>query len=1153
MINKRSIVILVILLTGCALTAGAFITVRNRDRLRLSEAFNRAAEIRYALLKREIESDMQALSVLKSYYSFSGKISRAEFHAFTTPLLMKNPSIQALEWIPRIPYDRRDYYETAAKKDGFPGFQISEYLTQGKMACAARKEEYFPVYFVEPYHGNELALGFDLASNLTRRAPLEGSRDSGDDVATGRITLVQERANQAGFLVFSPIYEKGMPCDTVPHRREWLTGFVLGVFRIGDMVDKSLAFLAPEGIDVYLYDRSSPKKESLLYSHTTRQRSPLATAPEGNATAREHGLRYTRVLNVAGREWAVECLPTAEFIAGNESSQPWEVLMIGLLSTVFLTGFLQVIFKRSEKLQIANEQLKHQITEREAAEEKLRIHINELRKMEEELLESRLRLEQIFAFLPDATMAIDLEGRVIAWNRVMEELTGIPASAMLGRGDYEYAIPFYGKRRPLLADLVISGNDEYSREYERMRKEGNKLTGETKSILKCSEEHYFSGVAAPLLDSSGKMIGAIEHIHDITKLRQAEERLKESEARYRALSQEFQALMNCFPDALTLLSPDLGVLWANPVSGHLIGAEAGDLIGRHCYQMRHGVDVPCADCIVRDTFATGEQGYKVKAFGVHASDRMIELRTVPIKDDSGHVLKVFEIAREITEQKKSEEALRQSENLLHRIFEAIPDLLSIIDRDFRIVRSNWQGGYGYVDKTIRNSNPYCYDAYYPGQGKPCGKCHVLQVFQSGGPVTSEKYNPHIGLVEIRAFPIFDEAGEVVMVAEYIRDITEHRKREEEMRRAQKLDSLGVLAGGIAHDFNNLLTGILGSISMAKLAMNPDDKVYVGLDTAEKAIRRASDLTQQLLTFSKGGVPVRKMASIEQIVSESASFMLRGSNVKCKFIIPETVWPIEVDEGQISQVINNLVINADQAMPEGGKIKICIENLFVGPNEIPALAAGKYVRVAIEDHGTGISEGHLQKIFDPYFTTKQKGSGLGLATVYSIIKSHNGYIKVDSKVGAGSIFHVYLPASDKEIVAADRTAEEPLSGSGKILIMDDEEIIREVASGILEHFGYEAVACSEGNEAIELYGEAKRTGKPFAAVLMDLTIPGGMGGKETMRMLLAMDDKAIGIVSSGYCNDPILANYRDYGFNGVVKKPYDILELGKVLHELLPHV
>jgi len=543
-----------------------------------------------------------------------------------------------------------------------------------------------------------------------------------------------------------------------------------------------------------------------------------------------------------------------------------------------------------------------------------------------------------------------------------------------------------------------------------------------------------------------------------------------------------------------------------------------------------------------------EEGRRIAAEQLRRSHEELETRVLE---------RTVELARaneqlliDIAERNRAEEALRKSEVITSKVFEAIPDLLAVIDRDLHIIHSNWHGGYEYVPAETRNGFPCCYEAFYPGQNEPCENCHTLEVFRTGKQVLSEKFNPRIGFVEVRAYPIFDDTGNVVMVAEYVRDITERKRLEDEVRKSHKLESLGILAGGIAHDFNNLLTGILGNISLAKLKMSHEDTNYLRLDSAEKAAERARDLTQQLLTFSKGGAPIKKTASIEQIVMDSASFVLRGSNVKCKFVVPDSAWPVEADEGQMSQVINNLIINADQAMPDGGIINVTVENLTAGAKDIMTVKEGRYVKISIEDHGIGIAEQHLQKIFDPYFTTKQKGSGLGLATVYSIIKNHDGYIMVESTAGSGTIFQIYLPASENELPVITRPGENSLSGSGRILIMDDEEILREVASAILSHLGYRVVACSEGSEAVLLYQEAMLGNDPFAAVIMDLTIPGGMGGKETMRKLREIDRGVKGIVSSGYCNDPILANYLEYGFISVVAKPYNLEDLGKVLHETL---
>ena len=505
---------------------------------------------------------------------------------------------------------------------------------------------------------------------------------------------------------------------------------------------------------------------------------------------------------------------------------------------------------------------------------------------------------------------------------------------------------------------------------------------------------------------------------------------------------------------------------------------------------------------------------------------------------------------DIAERKKAEAALLKSETILQKVFEVIPDMVAVIDRDLRLIHSNWQGGYEYVPEDIRHAFPFCYDAYYPGRGRPCDNCHTLEVFRTGEPVSSEKFNPRIGLVEVRAFPICDDAGQTVMVAEYVRNITDQRRLEEELRKSHKLESLSVLAGGIAHDFNNLLTGILGNVSMAKKTIDPLSKAVKRLEDAEKAVARSQDLAQQLMTFSKGGAPVKKAAVIEQIVRDSAAFVLRGSNVKCEFAIDDDVWPVEVDEGQMNQVINNLIINADQAMEGGGIVKVRIENQMVAPRNEMALKEGRYVRISIEDQGSGISDAHIHKIFDPYFTTKEHGSGLGLATVYSIIKNHDGFIGVESKEGAGTVFCLYLPSSEVGLPQPEESKAGTPAGSGKVLVMDDEELIREVATDILDYLGYCAVACHDGKAAIELYREAMTAGEPFAAVLMDLTIPGGMGGQETMQRLLELDPDVIGIVSSGYCNDPILSNYGHYGFSGIVEKPYSPDALGNVLHDLL---
>lgn len=400
-----------------------------------------------------------------------------------------------------------------------------------------------------------------------------------------------------------------------------------------------------------------------------------------------------------------------------------------------------------------------------------------------------------------------------------------------------------------------------------------------------------------------------------------------------------------------------------------------------------------------------------------------------------------------------------------------------------------------------------------------------------------------------AMPIFDKNIDTIGVVLVFRDISQIRKMELEALRSNKLESISILAGGIAHDFNNILTAITGNISLAKMYSSSSQETIDVLDEIEKASIRARELTQQLLTFAKGGLPIKKTASVAELLREISSFVLRGTNVKCEFVIPESLWPAEIDRGQISQVINNLIINAQQAMPEGGTVIIECENVIISDKRHLPLTKGKYVKMTIKDTGIGISRQYLQKIFDPYFTTKQKGSGLGLAVSHSIIKKHGGYITVESVIGSGSAFSIILPAS-KGRVKSEREKQQMCAGSGKILIIDDEEMVRKVAGRMLKHLGYRVEYAVDGAEGIKKYMEAMTSEKSFDAVIMDLTIPGGMGGKEAVKNLLEIDSGVKAIVSSGYSNDPVMANFSDYGFKGVVVKPFRLDELSKTIHEVL---
>ncbi len=399
-------------------------------------------------------------------------------------------------------------------------------------------------------------------------------------------------------------------------------------------------------------------------------------------------------------------------------------------------------------------------------------------------------------------------------------------------------------------------------------------------------------------------------------------------------------------------------------------------------------------------------------------------------------------------------------------------------------------------------------------------------------------------------PIRDKTSVVVGVVLVFRDITDQQNMLKEALKAEKLESVGILAGGIAHDFNNILTAVVGNLSLAKMGVNPESKVFQSLSEAEKASIRAKNLTQQLLTFSKGGAPIKKAASIRELLTGWSGFALRGSNVKCEFRIQENLGDAEIDEGQIGQVIHNLIINADQAMPDGGTIRVSAENFTLRPGDSLPLTQTKYIKISVTDEGVGVAPEHLPKIFDPYFTTKRSGTGLGLATSYAIIKRHDGHVTVDSLPALGTTFTIYLPASEEHALPQDQAPHYIERGKGKVLVMDDEPLIRQLTSDMLTHLGYQVCISKDGFEALGLFERSKKEGKPFDAVIMDLTIPGGMGGKEAITKLLSLDPEVKAVVSSGYCNDPIMANFRKYGFAGVLAKPYTAIQMSKLLHTII---
>jgi PAS domain S-box-containing protein len=397
--------------------------------------------------------------------------------------------------------------------------------------------------------------------------------------------------------------------------------------------------------------------------------------------------------------------------------------------------------------------------------------------------------------------------------------------------------------------------------------------------------------------------------------------------------------------------------------------------------------------------------------------------------------------------------------------------------------------------------------------------------------------------------VAERTAELQRANEQLRAEMEHRRQvEEELLRARKLESLGVLAGGIAHDFNNFLTVIMGNIALAKARLQAADPVGELLEQTAQACQRAVSLASQLLTFGRGGAPVRRPASLARVVSDAVELARTEAPVRIGLDVADELWPATIDAEQIGQALHNVLLNAHQAMPAGGTIEVWAENVVSDTDSLP-LASGRHVSICVRDHGGGIPAEVLPRVFDPYFTTKQGGSGLGLATAHAIVAKHGGHISVQSTAGAGSTFCICLPACEEaQAPEPSEPASQALqrSGSGRILVMDDDEAIRDLLARTLGWLGYEAVCARDGAETIALYQEAKAAGRAFDTVLVDLTVPGGMGGEEVAAQLRRADRPVTLIVSSGYSDAPVMAEFGRYGFDDVLPKPWTPRQLGEVL-------
>ncbi len=655
----------------------------------------------------------------------------------------------------------------------------------------------------------------------------------------------------------------------------------------------------------------------------------------------------------------------------------------------------------------------------------------------------------------------------------------------------------------------------------------------------------------------------LEELADIferrnVKLHEEIEKRREADRQTALSYQNFKTVMDSV-DALVYVADmeTFEVLFINKYGQDIWG----EITGKTCWSsLQSGQDGQCPFCNNNKLLDANGQPAGVLVWELQntSNQAWYQCRDQAIRWTDGHLVRM-EIAVDITRQKEVDVALADEKERLAVTLRSIGDGVITTETSGKIVLLNnvaekltgWSEKEAIGKEIVEVFNIINQKTRLPCEN-PVDK--VLASKQIVGLANHTALIARDGKersISDSGAPIRDKDNQIIGVVVVFRDVTETLKIQKQLLKSRKLESVGILAGGIAHDFNNILTAILGNINLALLDDKLEKETRSLLAESERASIRAKDLTVQLLTFAKGGDPVKETASMGEIIRDSADFILRGSDVTCRYDMPEDLRLAEVDKSQFSQVIQNIVLNAKQAMPTGGTVEISCENVESPPRNISVKQREYYIRISIKDTGIGLKEEVIDSVFDPYFTTKQEGSGLGLAITHSIIASHDGHISAESKLGEGTTFTIFLPAlKAKQPHKVTKEKEAHQIKALRILIMDDEEQIRELSEAMLSRLGHQVLLTKDGEEAIKVYEEGQSTGNPIDIVILDLTIPGGMGGKEAVQKILDLNPSAKVIVSSGYSNDPVMSEFRDYGFSAAISKPYQLKTFSRVIYELI---
>ncbi len=759
--------------------------------------------------------------------------------------------------------------------------------------------------------------------------------------------------------------------------------------------------------------------------------------------------------------------------------------------------------------------------------------LTERKRVEEALRHSEERYRLLAENSPDVITIINPDNTFRYLSPAVERLLGYTPDEVIERMGFDHVHPDdRAAAVAAYADLLENPDELLSVRYRLRHRDGS--------------WRFVEALGKNCLRNPA-IRAVILNIRDITEQKSLEDALRSSEERYRLLVQNSS-------DIIALFNEDTSCSYVSPALERVLGHTPAEAMERIAFDDIHPEDREYAaaafmECLNNPGVPVASQ-YRVR----HKNGSWRFFETVGNNViDNPDIRSIVINCRDITDRKRLEEELQKSEERYRLLAQKSADIIAIInpDNSFRYVSPAVKRILGYTPEEFIERMGF--DHVHPEDREATVATFARCLTKPDSVVTAQYRLRHKDgswrFVEALATNVLSNPAMRAVVLN-LRDITERKQAEKALERAARLESLGVLCGGIAHDFNNILTAVLTNISMAQMYGDLEEDIEKMLADAEKASMRGKGLTQQLLTFARGGEPIKRPVSLPTLIRETIEFALSGSNVRCEHHLPKDLWPVEADEGQLGQVFQNIILNADQAMPGGGVIRVRAENLLVSEQDPLPLKPGHHVKVSIIDRGIGIPEEHLQKVFDPFYTTKQKGSGLGLSTSFSIVKRHDGALQIESRLGEGTQVHVYLPAVPEGHPARRRKTDESCRGTERILLVDDDNTLRRSIGKALRRLGYQVDEAEDGTKGVSVYQEALSSVRRVDAVIMDLTIPGGLGGRQAAQEILEMDPDAKLIVSSGYSTDPLMSDYRTHGFRAVIAKPYRIEELGKTLRGVL---